>query len=279
MPKTRNRRTHRPAGPRRGPTRIDLVSQRSMAMLVNDLDDALRAVPAAYDASSIDQAVEHHHRCAAVVAFLRERNLVDTLARMAGGSMMVMPDADADGTYTESAPAPVLTEPAQTAIKPYVWMTTRRTGLDFHHVDQDDDTSTRCGRSTASVTSIFLPRASAEGSGGKPCPRCWPAELPRRQPGAAQDDHGQTVTQALPDDQPAAELAAVGAGFVARIAALVEATGPTTTGPATCQVCRRVIKLTKGGKIYRHGPREDPCDGSGAVPSGAPFGPVEVTSA
>jgi len=61
-----------------------------------------------------------------------------------------------------------------------VWTATRRTGLDFHQLatvgGESDRRITRCGRSTASPTSVFMPRYSAEDSGMKPCPRCYGGE-------------------------------------------------------------------------------------------------------
>ncbi len=90
MPKSRRRKGVKVAHtPNR---RAALVEQRRMAMIVDDLDGLMRAVPLSYNPTDLAEAVEHHHHAAAVVAYMRDQRVVDLLAALAGGDMVVIPD-------------------------------------------------------------------------------------------------------------------------------------------------------------------------------------------
>lgn len=129
MPKSRRRKA-KPATPRKTMTRIELVDQRNMAMLVDDLDDIMRAVPDTYDDQNLSEVVEHHYRLKVLHDFLRDRDVAGVLARLAGGEMIVVPsgagtpsreaDNSQDGDDTASAPPAPLTIEAGPANGPMV---------------------------------------------------------------------------------------------------------------------------------------------------------------
>jgi hypothetical protein len=106
MPKSRKRRGVKVAHvPNR---KAALVEQRRVAMIVNDLDELMRAVPIGYNPTNLADAVEHHHASAALVAYMRDQRVVDLLAALAGGDMVVMPDSpEAEAEAIDSGHAEV----------------------------------------------------------------------------------------------------------------------------------------------------------------------------
>lgn len=102
---------------RRGPKRPTvskkaLIEQRRMAVIVEQLEDLLSAVPLSYDHEDQDSAVYHHAAAQDVISYLRRHDIVGLLARLAGGHMIVM--AEPVGNDTESAadtPTPVVDTP------------------------------------------------------------------------------------------------------------------------------------------------------------------------
>jgi len=97
MPKSKTRRNRR-ATPARHPAavKLELVRQRAVATIIDDLDDMIRACDRTntWDAADDSTRAMNHAACAAVVAHIRRHDLVTMLAKLAGGEMMIIPDQD-----------------------------------------------------------------------------------------------------------------------------------------------------------------------------------------
>ena len=100
MPKSRvrkNRRTGRPVRHQAPAARPLMpatagINQSEVARTINDIDDLLRQVPPGYNPSDVASAVEHHHRCAELVAYMRDHFVLETFAMLAGGELVVLAD-------------------------------------------------------------------------------------------------------------------------------------------------------------------------------------------
>lgn len=203
MPKSKSRARGHHVARRPHVPKAALIEQRRMSLICDDLDRLMSEVPAGYRPDSLDEAVAHHHATTAVVNYLRRHDVVSTLARLAGGHMIVTTDGD-DTQPVADPPAPVVDAPKAADL---VWAATRRKGICFHEIASYDPPRTVCGRSTASATSIELTRDGAEGSGMVPCPSCWPETIDLAK--AARGDRGRNIAEGLPyKDQLAPEEAA-----------------------------------------------------------------------
>jgi hypothetical protein len=209
MPRSKSRkRDGRPVRMRPpAEARAAMVFQRQLVTLIEDLDRIVLEVPATYDPDRIEECVEHHFHCEAVVRFLRERDVAGVLARLAGGELVVMPDpleavAAAD-TLPQREPGAAVDDAGETVAQaldltpdpmaggldnglgPDVWVATRRRGIPYHAIDFrpctcpdawgdcQEDLWTTCGRSTS--RGEIMPLAEARALSCQPCGRCYPA--------------------------------------------------------------------------------------------------------
>jgi hypothetical protein len=99
--KRNGRAVNRVSPPRNGrPVKAaKMVAQRSLGLMLDELELLLHAVPLTYDPTDIVATIGHHHHSTAVVNFLRTHDVPGIIAAMGGGAMIV-PD---DGTPTVEA--------------------------------------------------------------------------------------------------------------------------------------------------------------------------------
>lgn len=263
MPKSRTR-----AGRGRGPVtvmksdrRAALVTQRTMEITINTLDRLIAAATQPYDDGDLFAVTENHHQAREVVRFLVEYRIVDALASLAGGDMIVTTDEPASVAVEVVEPASVATAEKP---YPYVWLAIRRRGLDYHEYDPAASLGwagapvrTMCARSTQSPTSVTLDREVAERFYER-CRRCADA--------VAAADAPSGPVQTLPVREPGAQLAhlhgdQLGAAgdhgpdvAVATLTRIRAALGRPEIPPTTvmCSRCGKRCQTRKDGQPYRH---------------------------
>jgi hypothetical protein len=212
MPRSKTRkRDGRPVRMRQpAEVRAAMVAQRSLVSLVEDLDRLLLEVPASYDQHRIDDCVEHHFRCEAVVRFMREHDVPGVLARLAGGELVVMPDPPEveiipaasvlpvgdDTTLPTREPFAEVDETGQTVVEALaddldVWMATTRRGIPYHALVEGEE-RTECRRATGKGVTMAWPTAQTYDA--TPCPKCYPslqASFPGARPRTLRELAGQ----------------------------------------------------------------------------------------
>jgi len=112
MPKSKTRKrnnrpvraTHRPRRPA-----LAMVAQRTGERLLNDLEALVRAVPTDDLDDSIEAVVAHHMASSAVVGFIRQHDVIELLATLLGGAMVVPDEMPGEfacpNPWHDSAPA------------------------------------------------------------------------------------------------------------------------------------------------------------------------------
>lgn len=196
MPRSKARKRNGAKVVRRSSPRATLVAQRGIADLVDTLDALMREVPSSYNPTNLAEVVEHHHHAAAVVDFIRTQRVVDLLARLGGGDMIVMPDEE-EQTGTPTQEANIVQSPSSDPVPldnqaMTWWVSIRRHGVEYHvpggegpdwpgPSHENMGSATVCGRSMR--TGSMLDAGELDELEAKPCPRC--AALLTTPPGSA----------------------------------------------------------------------------------------------
>jgi hypothetical protein len=210
---------------------VATIGQADIGRTVDELERLLHAVPVGYNPTNMVEVVEHHHRAAELVTFLRDQRVVETLAMLAGGDMVVLAE--------EPAPEP----------DPYTSM--------IYGYGEPESIGEMAGRMAGRMAGevplpLRIPGQSRDGSGrlvaealgGSVTAR---AELDRRAEApwnvssvSAAIDRTRSMYAGLDPASPKAQLIADG---------------------HVCPVCGRTIGRFMNGSFRPHGPRANRCYG------------------